>query len=164
VLQPGALSRSVDLPAGATWADWWTGERHAGGQTIEVPAPWGRPPLLVREGVAIPLNIAEQGFDHRADRRAFALFAPEAGGFTALCQEDDGETEDWRGGGFGEWRLDVGATPERIDVACRATGLRPPVGPVALLVRPSERRPLFLKDGRALAPALFGDWLRREIA
>jgi alpha-glucosidase len=162
VVKPGALSRSVAPPAGATWSDFWSGDRHAGGKTIELPAPWGRPPLLVREGSAVPLNIAEQSFDRRADTRAFALFAPTAGEFTALCHEDDGASEDWRAGAYGEWRLEVRATPDRIDVACRASGPRPPTGPVALLVRPSESRPI-LVDGRSPDPSRFGDWVRIDM-
>ena len=163
VVAAGALSRTVRLPRGATWADFWSGERHAGGDTIELPAPWGRPPLLVREGSALPLNIAPQSFDRRADHRAFALFAPPAGEFAATCHEDDGESEDWRAGAFGAWRLEVSATPERINVACRAEGQRPPTGPLALLVRLGERRPVLI-DGRAAARTAFGDWTRFDLA
>ena len=41
-----ARARMVYLPAGADWYDFHTGERHAGGQTLEAKAPLSRMPLL----------------------------------------------------------------------------------------------------------------------
>ncbi len=163
VVEPGAASRTVYLPAGAAWADFWSGERFEGGQEIRLPAPWGRPPLLVREGSAIPMNIAEQSFDRRGDARAFAIFAPPQGAFAASCYEDDGETEAWRTGGFGHWTIAVEASPEALQVDCRATGERPPGGPIALLLRPNETRPVSLGSGRRIADSLSGGWRRIEI-
>ena len=39
VLEQGATSRSVHLPAGAEWCDAWTGATHAGGVTLTAAAP-----------------------------------------------------------------------------------------------------------------------------
>jgi alpha-D-xyloside xylohydrolase len=50
VLHQNAQSRAVYLPAGQHWRNAWTGEVHAGGQWIEVPAPLELIPLLVRIG------------------------------------------------------------------------------------------------------------------
>ncbi|MEM7030666.1 MAG: TIM-barrel domain-containing protein [Chloroflexota bacterium] len=41
-------SRSVYLPAHTNWIDAWTGEKHAGGQTIQVEAPLERIPVFIR--------------------------------------------------------------------------------------------------------------------
>ena len=49
VLERGATSRSVLLPAGR-WIDWWTGVVHDGGATITADAPLGTLPLYLREG------------------------------------------------------------------------------------------------------------------
>ncbi|HEY2359167.1 MAG TPA: glycoside hydrolase family 31 protein [Phenylobacterium sp.] len=163
VVVPGAASREVRLPAGAAWADFWTGRRFEGGERITLPAPWGRPPLLVREGSAIPLNIAEQTFDRRADARAFAVFAPPEGAFEASCYEDDGETEAWRDGAFGHWRLTVEASPAGLEVDCRPTGQHPPQGPIALLFRSNEQRPVSVRSGRILAEGAFGEWRRVDL-
>ena len=64
------------------------------GQTITLPAPWDRPPLLVREGSVLPLNLAEQHFAQPADERGFAIF-PALGcdEFSDEFFEDDGESE-----------------------------------------------------------------------
>ena len=52
VMQAGARSRSVVLPAGAAWTDLWSGEGFAGGGEIEVDAPLERIPVFVRDGAA----------------------------------------------------------------------------------------------------------------
>lgn len=38
------------LPDGATWVHLWSGQTHGGGQTIEVDAPIGQPPVFFRAG------------------------------------------------------------------------------------------------------------------
>jgi alpha-D-xyloside xylohydrolase len=52
----GAADRSVYLPGAATWYDFWTGERKAGGQRIHTAAPLERIPLFVRGGSILPLG------------------------------------------------------------------------------------------------------------
>lgn len=52
VLEPGATSRSVALPRGETWVHVWSGARHEGGQTVEIAAPWGQPPVFLRHSAA----------------------------------------------------------------------------------------------------------------
>jgi alpha-glucosidase len=163
VVMPGATSREIYLPAGAAWRDYWTAERFDGGRIVSRPAKPGRPPLLVRDGSAIAHNIAAQSFGHRGDARAFAIFAPTEGRLEAACYEDDGETEAWRTGGFGHWTLAVDASPGGLQVDCRATGERPPTGPVSLLVRSEEQRPVSVRQGRIVADQPFGDWRRIDL-
>jgi len=59
VLVSGATRRTVYLPAGASWTDAWTGEAHAGGQTIDSPAPLDCIPLFVRNGRKLPIRNPE---------------------------------------------------------------------------------------------------------
>lgn len=56
VLEPGARSRRVYLPAGTDWREAESGARHAGGRTIEVEAPLGRIPWFVRANRPDPLG------------------------------------------------------------------------------------------------------------
>ena len=163
VVESGAVTRHVRLPAGADWTDFWTGARHAGGQTIELPAPLGQPPLLVRQGSAIPVNMADQSFDVRGDHRAFVVFAPREGSFETTCHEDDGETEAWRSGAYGTWRLWVEAQPTRLDITVRAEGEQPPAGPLAVLLRPSDRRPVFVDGERRSATRGLEGWRRIDL-
>jgi alpha-D-xyloside xylohydrolase len=54
VSEQGAVSRTVYLPAGTDWYEFDTGTRHAGGRTVEAPAPLARMPLFVRAGSILP--------------------------------------------------------------------------------------------------------------
>ena len=49
-------SRTVYLPAGCDWYNYWTNERLHGGQTIEADAPIDTLPLFVRAGSIVPLG------------------------------------------------------------------------------------------------------------
>ncbi len=55
VLEAGATTRAVYLPAGATWRDAWTGEEHPGGTRVTVSAPLARIPLFLRDGARLPV-------------------------------------------------------------------------------------------------------------
>jgi alpha-D-xyloside xylohydrolase len=55
-----AKKRSVYLPDGCDWYDFWTGERYKGGQTIQTAAPLDIMPLFIRSGSIIPLGPSVQ--------------------------------------------------------------------------------------------------------
>ena len=55
VLEAGATTREVYLPAGADWTDPWTQTVHAGGQRVTVEAPLSRIPLFVRTAETLAL-------------------------------------------------------------------------------------------------------------
>ena len=50
VTEEGTTSRSVYLPKGTEWVDYWTLKRYDGGQTLQADAPIDRLPLYVRAG------------------------------------------------------------------------------------------------------------------
>jgi len=52
VIEAGAETWPVYLPAGARWVHLWGGERYEGGQEVRVPCPAGQPPVFHREGSA----------------------------------------------------------------------------------------------------------------
>jgi len=58
VVQPGGHA-TVYLPEGG-WFDFFTGERHAGGRTIDVQSPLNRIPVFVREGAVLAEGPAVQ--------------------------------------------------------------------------------------------------------
>ena len=57
VTDQGVTHRAVYRPAGTDWYDYWTNQRHAGGQTIDVAAPISRVPLFVRAGSIVPMGV-----------------------------------------------------------------------------------------------------------
>jgi alpha-glucosidase len=121
VVEPGVLEREVHLPAGAGWFDVWSGTLHDGGRSVRLPAPWDRPPMLAREGSAIPVNLAEQHFARPADERGFWVFPHRAeGAFTTESFEDDGESV---AGPEGAWRIEVASDTNAIRVAVQRRGV-----------------------------------------
>ena len=101
VLEQGAKTRSVYLPAGCNWYD-WNDKLHAyaGGQTIEVPVDMSTIPMFVRDGAVIamaenPLTSMEG--DVVTDLRL--LVAPAGQNVTTLY-DDDGISNDYKKGGW----------------------------------------------------------------
>jgi alpha-D-xyloside xylohydrolase len=55
-LPPTPKTRSVYLPAGTSWYDFWTGKQHTGGARETFPAPIESIPLLVKAGAIVPMG------------------------------------------------------------------------------------------------------------
>lgn len=56
VLEEGAATRKVYLPAGAKWTNAWTDEVYEGGKTVEVSAAIDVIPLFLRDGAKLPIK------------------------------------------------------------------------------------------------------------
>lgn len=100
VVEKGSVSRSVYLPAGAAWYDYWTKLRYEGGRTIIADAPLDRIPLYVRSGSIIPKGEPVQhcGIDQKAIR--LEIYAGADGAFTFY--RDDGESFAYERGEYEE--------------------------------------------------------------
>src|ERR1019366_2470025 len=91
VTEAGATSRSVYLPAGASWYDFWTGSSLRGGQTVSAAAPLERLPLYVRAGSILPLGPQLQYTSEKpADPIELRIYRGADGKFALY--EDDGES------------------------------------------------------------------------
>jgi alpha-D-xyloside xylohydrolase len=90
VTEQGAISRTVYLPAGADWYNYWTNERVHGGQTIQVAAPIDTLPLFVRAGSILPLGEAIESTS-QVQKIAKLRVYPGADADFVLYQ-DDGNT------------------------------------------------------------------------
>jgi alpha-glucosidase len=163
VVDAGMRERTVYLPQGCNWYDFWSGDHFAGGHSVTLPAPWDRPPLLVREGSAVPLNLAEQHFAQPADERGFAVFPPKtAGAFSDEFFEDDGQSEAYRQQQYGLWQIAVSADPATLDIAITRAGACPPAASeVTVLLPRQETRALRTPAAKVLADRITPDW--REV-
>lgn len=84
-------ARDVYLPSGGAWHDFWTGQRHAGGQTIRCAAPLETLPLFVRAGAILALGPDVQFASEKpADPIELRVY-PGADAVFSLY-EDDGES------------------------------------------------------------------------
>ena len=88
VTDQGATSRPVYLPAGTDWYDYWTNERHTGGQTITAAAPIDRIPLFVRAGSIIPMGVQVPSTATRQKLDSIRVYPGRSTSFTVY--DDDG--------------------------------------------------------------------------
>ena len=101
VIEPGATTRKVYLPAGCKWYDWNDKLRcYEGGQTIEVPVALDTIPMFIREGAIIPMadnQLMSMARDHMTDLHL--TLAPGRDS-DYLLYDDDGVSNDYRKGVF----------------------------------------------------------------
>ena len=90
VVTEHATSRSVYLPSGAGWYDFWTGERTVGGVNVTVPAPLDRIPLSVRAGSILPLGPVIEYAGQASDPIELRVYPGADGDFTLY--EDEGDS------------------------------------------------------------------------
>lgn len=166
VVEPGQHERSVYLPAGTHWIDYWSGQRHAGGQTVRLPAPWEQPPMLLREGAVVAINVAEQHFDQRADARAFLVVPPvQAGQAQGGCIEDDGHSQAWREGQHGRWQVSVASDASHVWLEVWQEGALPaPASTIDILLPASETRTVASRRNRISSEELVQGWRRVRLA
>ena len=96
VTEQGATHRTVYLPAGCDWYNYWTNERLHGGQMITADAPIDILPLFVRAGSIVPLGSEILSTD-QAQTVAKVRVYPGADGTFTLFQ-DDGTTYGYESG------------------------------------------------------------------
>jgi hypothetical protein len=96
VVTRGQTSRQVYLPEPA-YFDYWSGQRVAGGRTIDVPAPLDSVPVFTRPGAIIPLlhpdvETVVPSLDgsvvSASDRAQFLEVAVFAGGDSTITLDD----------------------------------------------------------------------------
>jgi len=100
VISEGAVTRSVYLPSGSQWRDWWTGLLYEGGTEIGVNAPIERLPLFLRAGAAL---MRQPVMQHTGEMRfaPLGITAISSGSLsTSTFYEDDGEGFDYKAGSF----------------------------------------------------------------
>jgi alpha-D-xyloside xylohydrolase len=86
----GQTTKSVYLPAGTAWYNYWTNERVEGGQTIQVSAPIGTIPLFVRAGSIVPLGSTVESTHEKQSIAHVKVYPGSNGEFTLYS--DDGLT------------------------------------------------------------------------
>ncbi len=92
-------NRICYLPKGATWIDFWTGERFEGGQEISRPTPLDQIPIFVKAGAILPQKEGLQYVDDKADEPVILEVIPGADGRFTLY-EDAGEGYDYENGAY----------------------------------------------------------------
>ena len=90
VTEQGVTSRTVYLPAGADWYNYWTNEKLKGGQTVTVQAPIDTLPLFVRAGSMLPLGTTVESANETQRIASVRVYPGGDGNFDLYT--DDGKT------------------------------------------------------------------------
>ncbi len=98
VLEEHATERTVYLPSGTLWYDFWTGKPTAGGRQIQVAAPLETIPLDVRAGSIVPLGPAIEYAGQATDPIEVRVYPGADGEFTFY--EDEGDSYRYMNGAY----------------------------------------------------------------
>lgn len=97
-------SRSVYLPKGTDWYDFWTGKRYTGGQTIIADASLDVIPLYVRSGSIVPIGPEITFADEQPNASLdLCIYPGQNGSFTLY--DDEGDNYNYEQGHFATIRL-----------------------------------------------------------
>jgi alpha-D-xyloside xylohydrolase len=88
VTTEGAQQRSVYLPAGNNWIDFWTGKTANGGQSITAEAPIERIPIYARAGSIVPFGPRIESAAGKQDPIELRVYGGANADFTLY--EDEG--------------------------------------------------------------------------
>jgi alpha-D-xyloside xylohydrolase len=90
ITEQGATSRSVYLPGGTDWYNFWTNEKVHGGQTIVASAPIDTIPLFVRAGSILPMGEPVESTKEQQKVATLRIYTGADSNFTLY--QDDGTT------------------------------------------------------------------------
>ncbi len=122
VVEPGARSRDVYLPAGPEcWFEFWSGEVLPSGRTVTLAAPLGQLPLVLPAGAILPMtDSTDFSRTHDEPSRLVRIYpGPSTGSSRFVLVEDDGITV---GGPTTRVVLDMSWTPTEITLAAATDG------------------------------------------
>jgi alpha-D-xyloside xylohydrolase len=112
-------TRSVYLPAGTAWYDFWTDQGYQGGQTIETSATIDLMPLYVRAGSIIPMGPRRQHVDDQPDAPIELHVYPGSDG-SLLLYEDEGDNYRYEQGAFATIQIEWDNAARRLTLGQRA--------------------------------------------
>ena len=116
VVDEGAESRSIYLPEGEVFYDFFTRRRYQGGQTITVPAPLDSTPLFQRGGSIIAL--------HNGAELNLWICPDKACSFTLY--EDDGISNDYRNDGYRRSKYTLTRNKDLAEITVAYSGIYVP--------------------------------------
>ncbi|HZJ44241.1 MAG TPA: TIM-barrel domain-containing protein, partial [Pyrinomonadaceae bacterium] len=100
VTSEGAKERSLYVPAGNDWIDFWTGKRVRGGQSINADAPIDRIPIYAKAGSIIPFGPYSESASSKPDPIELRIYSGTSASFTLY--EDEGDNYDYEHGAYSE--------------------------------------------------------------
>jgi len=123
ILQRGKRQRTVYLPAGAEWYDYWTKRKYAGGQHVTVDAPLDKLPVFVRAGTILPTTKPIQHTGETVEEIILDVYPGKK--TTGYLYEDDGTSFGYEAGKSSLTQFDW--ADGKLRVVKKKTGYESPV-------------------------------------
>ena len=121
VVEKGATTRTVYLPAGCTWYDMNDNLRaYEGGQTIEIPVTLASIPMFLR-GSAVVVTTEDVKHILKDTMRQIDLLVAAETDTSFVLYDDDGHTEDYKNGVYAKTTITVKAG-DRTDIRFATEG------------------------------------------
>ncbi|WP_303318063.1 TIM-barrel domain-containing protein [Flavivirga abyssicola] len=99
VLEENATKRSIYLPKGSKWYNFWTNEVYEGGQTIETECPIETIPLFIKGGSILPMGEIMQYANEKPNTEIELKIYPDTDA-TFLLYEDENDNYNYLDGKF----------------------------------------------------------------
>ena len=113
-----AKTRSVYLPAGVEWFDFWTGKKYSGGQKINADAPIETIPLYVKAGSIIPMGKRmEYATQQQEDTIELRIYPGADGEFTLY--EDANDTYNYEKGEYATFTFKWDDASKSLQISAR---------------------------------------------
>ncbi len=114
VVEPGAKTRRLYLPAGTTWYDLSDHMKpYGGGQTIEIPVTEASIPMFLR-GSAVVVETDDVKKILRDTMRTITVTVAAESDTSFIFYDDDGHTEDYKKGVFARTKIGVKAGDQTV--------------------------------------------------
>jgi alpha-D-xyloside xylohydrolase len=97
-------TRTVYLPKGANWYDFWTNTQYSGGQTLTCKAELDSIPLFIKSGSIIPVSAPITYADeNKGEAAEILIYSGQDGEFTLY--NDEGDNYSYENGNFAAIKL-----------------------------------------------------------
>ena len=111
-------SATVYLPKGATWYDFWSNEKIAGGKTITIPTHLNTIPLYVKAGSILPIGPDVQyTTEKKWDNLEIRVYAGADGEFTLY--EDEFDNYNYEKGAFSTIKFSWNEKTKKLTIGAR---------------------------------------------
>ena len=148
VVEQGQRERDVYLPANESgWYDFYTGQWFSGNQTITLPAPLERVPLLVKAGAVLPTSDRVAYSNSQEDTtRNLEIFPLQGMGTSSVTLfDDDGETNGYQNEQFLQLDVEMCCDLNTVSLTVSGKGKFQPAYQAYKLVLPAgEQRQLVI--------------------
>ena len=96
VTKEGVTQRTLYLPVGTSWVDFWTGKTLSGGQSITAEAPLDRIPMYAKSGSILAFGPSAESVSAKSDPVELRIYSGADGDFALY--EDEGDNYDYERG------------------------------------------------------------------